>query len=199
MDHSVKSIVLLQDQLLQIFFDDWISNQSKPAEPIQPKISKKIIEQIPIKETEREAQLSNESNNIEVHNVFDGDQSSLESVLSKKEVPLESPKKKESEEEMDVHDIYEVRDSQQLSLNSIKKNVMINLKRNKVLGIDEKPKSRFGMSQLSSNTEVINSVIEKKSIKKAVHLKEMPKVRDRLTILIIAYHNFAVELEYLGI
>jgi hypothetical protein len=191
MDHSVKSIVLLQDQLLQIFFDEWVTGRLHKRDTVQPEKPRNIVESTAIKETEREINHSNESNNIEVHNVFDGQQSSLESVLSEKNL-LESPKKKESEEEMDFHDIYETRDSKHHP-SGVKKNVLINLKGNTVMGQEgiQNPKSRFGASQLSTPVQEINTLNKEK-------FKEMPKVRDRLTILVIAYHNFAVELEYLG-
>lgn len=196
MDHSVKSVVLLQDQLLQIFFENIILNktQEKENNNEQQNIKKNINP--PIQETKREDEISSETNQMEVHNVFDEKQESLKSVLSQKELPSENIQvNNESEEEMEFHDIYEARNSHNISKDA-KKNVMINLKETMILGTN--PKSLF---KNEAKCGIINEEESKdkiKIIKSKFTEVNIPKIKDRLTILTIAYHNFAVELEYLS-
>ena len=196
MDHSVKSVVLLQDQLLQIFFNNLMfKNAPKKQNNINEKL--KITTDIPIKETSREKRISKESNQMEVHNVFDEKQASLESVLSQKPVEKEKEEfqgKAESDEEMEFHDIYEARNSRSVMVDEPKKNVFINLKENLVIGKNENQKSIFKEEKEEAEEE---EEIVKPSFGDLTE-EDLVKIKDRLTILVIAYHNFAVELEYLG-
>lgn len=191
MDHSLKSVVLLQDQLLQIFFDDLFSE--RPAQKPQDAVSPPKKSNPPIKETKREIQ-SNESINEEVHNVYDGEQSPANSILSQK-TPLAASqpvKKRPSDDDMDFHDIYEVRESQHVNPEAPKKTVFINLEQNMVMGKEPLAKSKFKQSCVES---VKDNPVDSGA---GVFRRNIAGVGDRLMILIIAYHNFAVELEYLG-
>lgn len=194
MDHSVKSVVLLQDQLLKIFFDHMFSE--RPVPKPEPVVYSPKVANPPIKETKREIQ-SNESNNAEIHNVYDGDQSPANSILSQRNTLDASNavlKKRSTDEEMDFHDIYEVRESKHVNPEAPKKTVFINLQQNVVMGNESHTKSKFKDSHVQKVFEEDKQVVGAANGFRG----NLAAVGDRLMILIIAYHNFAVELEYLG-
>lgn len=193
MDHSLKSVVLLQDQLLQIFFEQILLNPKKPEEAPKPQVPATIPEVL-IKETKREDQLSQESNQMEEHNVFADKQSSIESVLSKKEseADFKIQKKQMESDEDEFHDIYEARQSRNVMFQPKNKMVNINLNENTVHEVQNTKKSVFGWRESKK-------VAGQKEPKLAAGVSlDLRTIMDRLTILVIGYHNFAVELEYLG-
>jgi hypothetical protein len=202
MDHSLKSVVLLQDQLLQIFFEHMLNNRAAPfSQEKVPEILNNHIHEDLIKETKREANGSVESNQLEVHNVFEDKHNSLESVLSQKETDpnLGTPKKQaeSEEEEAEFHDIYETRESKNVIF-PVKKQVNINLKENMIIENDQTPKSKFDKKQHDETNTQSGQVRAGQVQGREGREFEYQKITDRLTILVIGYHNFAVELEYLG-